>query len=154
MISSEINFSTNSICSYPTRNGVILVTTDGVSSGIGTGHAGIIWTSTTVVESFLNGGVQTKPNNWNTCYKSVYGVTTIGTTTSQDNEASNWCWRKTGLPYNWNFWDTSTRSKFYCSHLVWAAFKDLYGINTDDDGGIVWPVDLVNSKNTTIVYSK
>lgn len=147
-------FSTSSTGTYPTRYGVILVTTDGVSSGIGTGHAGIIWTSTTTVESFPNGGVQTKPNDWNTRYKSVYGVTTRGTTASQDNEASNWCRAKVSLPYNWNFWNTSIRSSFYCSHLVWAAFKDLYGINTDDDGGIVWPVDLVNSNNTYIVYSK
>lgn len=147
-------FATSSTGSYPTRYGVILVTTDGFSSGIGTGHAGIIWTTTTVIESFPNGGVQTKPNDWNTRYNSVYGITTISTTASQDNEASNWCRGKVGLPYNWNFWNTGDRNKFYCSHLVWASFKDLYGINIDDDGGIIWPVDLVNSKNTIIVYKK
>ncbi len=146
--------STLSTSSYPTRSGVILVTTDGSISGIGTGHAGIVWSSATTVESFPDGGVQTMPNNWNSRYNSVYGVTVKGTTSNQDDSASNWCYNKRGDGYNWDFWNTSTRSKFYCSQLVWAAFNDKYDINLDDDGGIIWPVDLVNTKNTSIVYEQ
>lgn len=138
---------------YPTRSGVILVTTDNTTFGIEHGHAGIILTSTQVVES-LTSGVCRMPNTWNNYYNVVYGVTVSGTTASQDTSAANWCNGQVGKPYNYVFTDTSTRSKFYCSHLVWAAFKDLYGINLDDDGGIIWPVDLVNTNNTYIVYQK
>ena len=36
-----------------------------------------------------------------------------------------------GKPYNYNYFNVSTRKKFYCSQLVWAAFKDNYGIDLD-----------------------
>jgi uncharacterized protein YycO len=148
-------FSTQSYGSYPTRNGVILVTSDAYKGLIPTVHAAIIWTSSTVVES-LSGGVTTGPNNWNTSKSTCYGVTTYGTTAAQDNEASNWCYRQKGKPYNWNYLDKNTRSKFYCSHLVYAAFMDMYGINIDTSAFItaVHPMEIVDSANTYIVYQK
>lgn len=150
---TDSGIMTASFGTYPTRYGVILVTTDNTTFGINHGHAGIIWTSTTTVESLSN-GVTRMPNTWNNYYNTVYGVTCSSTTASQDNDASNWCNAQVGKPYNYVFTDTSTRSRFYCSHLVWAAFKDKFGVNLDDDGGIIWPVDLVNTKNTYIIYTK
>lgn len=43
--------------SYPTRRGVILVTEDKYKGLIPLGHSGIVWTSTTVVESISQGVV-------------------------------------------------------------------------------------------------
>lgn len=54
---AEGNFSlknTRATGTYPTRYGVILVTADKYKGLIPTGHAGIIWTSSTIVESLSN----------------------------------------------------------------------------------------------------
>ena len=122
---------------------------------IPTGHAGIIWTSSTIVESLSN-GVTTGPNDWNTSKTSCYGISVKGTTVDEDNEASNWCYRQLGKPYNYNYFNVSTRKKFYCSQLVWAAFKDNYGIDLDtsDFGDAVHPMELVNSSKTYTIYKK
>jgi uncharacterized protein YycO len=138
---------------YPTRKGVILVTPDKLKGIIPTGHAAIVYTSTTVVES-LSGGVTTGTNNWNKTRSKCYGVTVSGTTTTQDSNAANWCYNQRGKSYNWNYLNVSTRKSFYCSHLVWAAFKDLYGIdlNTSSYGVAVHPMELVNTSRTYKIY--
>ena len=130
-------------------------TADKYKGLIPTGHAGIIWTSSTIVESLSN-GVTTGPNDWNTSKTSCYGISVKGTTVDEDNEASNWCYRQLGKPYNYNYFNVSTRKKFYCSQLVWAAFKDNYGIDLDtsDFGDAVHPMELVNSSKTYTIYKK
>lgn len=140
---------------YPTRSGMILVTADKYKGLIPTGHAAIVWVTSTVVES-LSDGVTTGPNDWNTSKKTCYGVTVRGTSTKEDDEASNWCYKQIGKPYNYNYLNVNTRSKFYCSQLVWAAFKDNYGINlnTDDFGAAIHPMEIVNSPKAQLIYSK
>lgn len=98
----------------------------------------------------------TGPNDWNTSKTSCYGISVKGTTVDEDNEASNWCYRQLGKPYNYNYFNVSTRKKFYCSQLVWAAFKDNYGIDLDtsDFGDAVHPMELVNSSKTYTIYKK
>ena len=147
--------TTSSTGTYPTRNGVILVTADAYKGLIPTGHAAIIWTYGTVVES-LSGGVTTGPSNWYSTKKTCYGVTVRGTTNDQDNEASNWCYNQFGKKYNFDYFNPYTRSKFYCSQLVYAAFLDLYGIdmNTSASGVAVHPMALVNTPETSLLYSK
>lgn len=135
---------------YPTRYGVMLVTNDG-----DWGHVGIIWTSTTTIESFPDGGVQRYDNDWNTRYYEVYGVTNTTTTAAQDNEASNRCQQQEGKPYNYSFFNIETRDKYYCSHLVWSAFKDLYGI--DVYKGFprpLGPINLALSTANVIIYKQ
>ncbi len=142
---------------YPTRKGVILSTPTNASLGGATfvGHSAIIYSSGTVVES-LGDGVTTGSNNWNSVKTKCYGVTVKGTSISQDAAAANWCHEKIGCPYNFNYLNVSTRTKFYCSHLIWASFWDLYGIdlNADSLGKIITPMELVNTDNTSIIYSK
>lgn len=138
---------------YPTRNGVILVTKDGKAGDL-IGHAGIIWTSSTTVESFPDSGVKRYSNSWNTRYSTVYGVTTSGTSVEQDNNASNIANSHYGKPYNWNFLNTNTTDSFYCSQLVYRAYLDETGLNLNQGGGIVFPIDLVQSSNTYTVYTK
>lgn len=142
---------------YPTRKGVILSTPTNASLGGVTfvGHSAIIYTSSTVVES-LSKGVTTGSNNWNSVKTKCYGVTVANTTTAQDAKAADWCHEKIGCPYNYNFLNVATRSKFYCSQLIWAAFWDLYGIdlNANTLGKIITPMELVNSDNSFVIYRK
>ncbi|MDR1754819.1 MAG: hypothetical protein LBR74_07945 [Eubacterium sp.] len=145
----------NSFGAYPRRKGVILVTADKYKGLIPTGHAAIIWTTNTVVES-LSGGVTTGVNNWNRSKKSCYGVTTYGTTAAQDSRAANYAYAKIGKPYNWNYVNKWTRNKFYCSQLVYAAYLDLFQINLDTAAYLsaVHPMELVNSSKTYTIYQK
>lgn len=141
--------------SYPTRKGIILVTGDFYKGLIPTGHAAIIYGSNVVVE-FLANGVTTGDNDWNTTKGTCYGVTVIGTTAAQDSAAADWCYSQLDKKYNYNYLDTATRSKFYCSQLVWAAFLDNYSIdlNTSAFLNAVHPLELVSSENTRLVYEK
>lgn len=142
---------------YPTRKGVILSTPTNASLGGATfvGHAAIIYSGNTVVES-LGNGVTTGSNNWNAVKTKCYGVTVKSTSSTQDAKAADWCYGKRGCPYNYNFLNVATRSKFYCSQLIWASFWDLYGIdlNAGSLGKIITPMELVNSTNTSVIYSK
>lgn len=142
---------------YPTRKGVILSTPTNASLGGATfvGHSAIIYNASTVVES-VGEGVITGSNNWNSVKTKCYGVTVRGTTVDQDASAANWCYQRIGCPYNYNFLNVTTRTKFYCSQLIWASFWDLYGIdlNADSLGKIITPMELVNSDNTYTIYSK
>ena len=138
---------------YPTRAGVILVTPDAYKNLIPTGHAAIVLNQSRVVES-LSSGVAIRSNNWRSTKKIIYGVTVNATNNTQDARAAQWCVNQVGKPYNWNYFDINTRKKFYCSHLVWAAYNDLYGINmnTSTFGKAIHPMELVNSSRTSIVY--
>ncbi len=141
---------------YPTRKGVILATNTNDSLGGKTfvGHAAIIYNAQSVVEALHK--VSLGKNNWNTTKSKCWGVTVRGTTSAQDAAAANWCYRQIGKSYNYNFANVSTRNSFYCSQLVWASFKDLYGIdlNTSTLGVIVTPMELVNTNKTSVIYSK
>ncbi len=149
------SISPQAVGTYPRRKGVILVTGDKLKGIIPTGHAAIVYAYGTVVES-LSGGVTTGANDWYQTRTTCYGVTVIGTTVAQDETAANWCYGKRGLPYNWNYLNPYTRSSFYCSQLVYAAFLDNYGINLDtgDFGVAVHPMELVNTSRTSLIYQK
>ena len=139
---------------YPTRRGVILVTPDAYKNLIPTGHAAIVWSDTKVIES-LSDGVGIHKNNWKKTKKKIYGVTVVSTNTGQDRSAALWCKNQKGKAYNWNYLDTKTRKRFYCSHLIWAAYKDKYNIdlNTSLFGKAVHPMELVNSSKTVTLYT-
>lgn len=138
--------------SYPTRKGVILVTGDKFE-WIPSGHAAIIYSSSQVVESMMD-GVTTGPNDWNSSKNVVYGLKVNDTSISEDYAAADWCYSQRGKPYNWNFFDKDTRSAFYCSQLVWAAYNDLYGIDLDTPtfGSAVYPTELVSCGETSTIY--
>lgn len=146
------SISTNSSY-YPTRAGIILVTTDG-SFGSLVGHAGIIWSSKTTIESFPSTGVKKFKNDWDSRYKKVWAVTTKKLIANQENAVSNWCANQVGKPYNWEFTKPHLRNKFYCSQLVYAGFLDKYNLNLNYGSWIVFPYDLVRTNNTYIIYKK
>ncbi|MDD4113057.1 MAG: YiiX/YebB-like N1pC/P60 family cysteine hydrolase [Herbinix sp.] len=156
--------STKSSGTYPTRKGVILVTGDKYKGIIPLGHAAIIYSAAYVVES-VSEGVVVGRNNWNTTRETCYGVTVNGTTASQDAQAANYCYQQLNKPYNFNYYDMGTRGKFYCSHLVWSSFKDLFGIDMNTSaydiriGSIViataiHPLEIVDTNKTYTIYVK
>ncbi|MCR3758871.1 hydrolase [Clostridium felsineum] len=141
---------------YPTRKGVILVTRDSNTLGVHYGHAGIIWSASTTVESMPN-GVGRYPNEWKTRYNSIKGLTTKNTTADQDAAAADWCSDQIGKPYNYNFFNINTRDKFYCSQLVWASYKDLYGMDIDPKRtipSVIIPVDLPKQDTLDTIYAR
>lgn len=149
------SLSVASFGTYPTRKGVILVTSDKYKGLIPTGHAAIIYSSDTVVESIEN-GVTTGDSDWNQSKTECFGVTVYGTTTAEDSQAANWCYNQIGKPYNWNYPNRWTRDSFYCSQLVYASFLDNFGIDLDTAAWLsaVHPMELVNSSNTYTIYEK
>lgn len=144
-----------SIGNYPRRKGVILVTKDKLKGLIPTGHAAIVWDKDLVIESKIK-GVQWGPNDWDSKKKTCYGVTVKTTTINNDRGAANWCRNQLGKDYNFNYYNVTTRSKFYCSQLVWAAYKDKYGVNlnTSKFGKAIHPMELVQSPKTKVIYKK
>ena len=138
---------------YPTRAGTILVTPDKYKGLIPTGHAAIVKSKTKVVESLIN-GVCIRENNWRSKRNKIYGVTVKKTSNTQDKKAMKWCEGKVKRPYNFDYSNVWTRSKFYCSQLVWASFKDKYYIdlNTNKFLWAVHPMELVDSPKTKLIY--
>lgn len=147
---------------YPARKGVILVTGDKYKGIIPLGHSAIIYSTTQVIESVSDGVVFGK-NNWNTSKGSCVAVTVSSTSAAQDASAADWCSGKVGLPYNYDYYNMDTRSKFYCSQLVWASFNDNYGIdlNTDEFDiflfGIkisraIHPYELATNDKVYVIY--
>lgn len=154
---SNLSKSSTSFGEYPTRTGVILVTKGKSILGAHVGHAGIVLTASTTVESENVGGVQRLPNTWKSRYSTVKGITVKGTTDTQDEAAAQWCDKQVGKPYNWDFFNINTRDKFYCSQLVWASYKDLYGIDIDSKKTIdhvILPLDLPNQDNVDTIYAQ
>jgi len=149
--------STRGFGSYPRRKGVILATADAYKGLIPTGHAAIVYSSRNVIEA-LGGkqGVVKRSNNWYKTKRTCWGVTVKKISAKKDAEAAEWCKKHLGKPYNYNYANVETRAKFYCSHLVWASFKDKYKIdlNTSAFGRAVHPLELVSTSKTRTVYKK
>jgi hypothetical protein len=113
-----------------------------------------------VVNGTLIDGVQTEPNNWNfsTRHSTCFGLDVTATNASQEAVATDWCARQKGKKFTINFFDMDSRDKFYCSKLVWAAYKDNFGVDLNTDeykttlGNPVHPMELVHSSRTALVY--
>ncbi len=138
---------------YPTRKGTILVTSDFYLGLIPTGHAAIVYNRNYVVEAVAKGVILGR-NNWMNTRREVYGLTVKKTSSGQDAYAADWAYRQRGKKYNFNYFNTSTRNKFYCSQLVWAAFYDNFRINLDTwrFGKAVHPMELVYSGYTSTIF--
>ncbi len=142
---------------YPTRKGQILITNDAYKGLIPTGHSAIVYSSTQVVESVSSVVVMGKNDWWSSKNSSAAGSVS-STTTTQDADAAEWCKGQVGKPYNYNYFNTGTRSSFYCSQLVWASFLDKYGVNLNTNvystplGNPVHPLELLANDLTYISY--
>lgn len=141
---------------YPKRKGVILVTKDSFKDEKVIGHAAIVYSEKSIIESVPSKGVTKGTNDWDSSKKTCYGLSVKGTSQQQDSSAANWCADQIGKPYNWNYINPKTRESFYCSQLVWAAFKDNCGIdlNTKKFGDAIHPLELINEDKVKIIYEK
>ena len=145
------------------RKGVILVSRDPwVQSAAFTGklgHSGIVYSTTYVVES-VSSGVSWGNNNWEKVRNAMTAVTTHNMSATQDANAAEWARNQIGKPYNWNFYNMGTRTSFYCSQLIWAAYKDKYGLDLNtsayDAGPLhaIAPTELISTPKTYTLYSK
>ena len=120
------------------------------------GHSGLVYSSSFVLESYGNkvnqNGVRFWPNDWDTRYPShTYLRSVSSTTVAQDAKAADYAyWNWLGYPYNWNFFNISTRSSFYCYQLIYAAFIDTCGVNLDPSGLPITNGTLIGS---TLCYT-
>lgn len=142
---------------YPTRKGMILVTSDFYKGLIPTGHSAIVYSATQVVESVSSGVVMGKNDWWSSKNSSAAGSVN-STTVAQDAAAAEWCKGQLGKPYNFNYFNIGTRSSFYCSQLVWASYFDNYHIDLNTDafntilGNPIHPLELLANDLTYISY--
>ncbi len=87
-------------------------------------------------------------------YSSIYGhvgvVRVKRASGEQIAQVIRWIEDRKGRPYRWPILmgvDNEDESRFYCSQLLWKAFKDVMNIDLDSDKGIlVFPDDLYNSR--------
>lgn len=151
---SEYSLS-NTRGNKPTTKGKILVTSDAYKNLIPTGHAAMVYSASQVVES-VKAGVKWGKNNWEKNKSAVYGLIVVnGSINGSEAAATEYCrLRVNKYSYNYNYLDVWTRSRFYCSQLVWAAYYDTYGINlnTATFGEAIHPMELVNSPETILIY--
>jgi uncharacterized protein YycO len=141
--------------------GDILVTLDGTSSGFewAGGHAGIVSdVPGYVVESFGNkkqglNGVRHWVNDWKTRFKKVKALWVKGAKAQDYAYVATYNRQQIGKSYNYNFFNITTTSRFYCSQLVWRAWYNR-GWNLNYGGFAVWPVDLIKSPYTIAYYSQ
>lgn len=139
---------------YPTRKGTFLSTNTKFAGLIPTGHSAMVISSSWVIES-LSGGVQWGYNNWYSTKPQAWGMTTRATTSTQDAYAADWVRWQVGKPYNYNYYDMGTRSRFYCSQLVWASFRDTTGIDLNTSAydalgfRAIHPMEFPSSANST-----
>lgn len=142
-------------------NGDIIVNLVVDSGSVGfAGHAAIVSSnSSKTIESYAKkwspikkDGVQYYSNTWNKKSGTLL-VRPKGASSTQYTKASSYAAKQVGKPYNWNFKDKNNTKKFYCSQLVWKAWK-VAGIDCEKGSipnAIIAPADLVNSTNTYVV---
>jgi uncharacterized protein YycO len=150
---SKVSLASSMLGTY----GDILVAYNASSWGINfgyPGHAAIVAIANDrTVESFPANGVQYHTNDWGS-RSNVYAMTVKGATATAYNKAASYAATQVGKPYNWNFVNPWAGDKFYCSQLVWKAWK-AQGIDVDyvTIDPIVTPMEIAKSGNTSIYYS-
>ena len=84
-------------------------------------------------------------------YVHVGVVRVRGVSADQISRVARWIGDRYGKPYRWPIiqgLDKTDQSRFYCSQLVWLAYRDVLNIDLDEDQGVlVFPDDLYNAKN-------
>jgi uncharacterized protein YycO len=87
-------------------------------------------------------------------YSSIYGhVGVVRVKRASDEQIGGvirWIEDRKGRPYRWPILmgvDNDDESRFYCSQLLWKAFKQVMNIDLDSDkGALIFPDDIYNSR--------
>jgi hypothetical protein len=153
-LSTAIGDHRNSIVFSRFTDGDIVVVLESWSVG----HAGIFDRSAySYIESWAVisanvtpvKGVQRERCSRYRAFDRAYGLT-VPSQYHHHLQARLFAQRQIGKPYVLSPIKADTRS-YYCSKLIWCAWKYTAGIDLDADGGLyVWPVDLVNSPLTAL----
>jgi cell wall-associated NlpC family hydrolase len=92
-------------------------------------------------------GVQREACEKYRAYDKAYGLW-VPSEANHGTQVRDFAAKQVRKPYNILGSKTDLRT-FYCSKLVWAAWRSVSGVDLDGDGGFwVWPIDLVNSRYT------
>ena len=157
----------NGVGVYPREAGKILVTNDWAAGLVATGHAALVADASRAWSSFpwfaspkyygeAVEGVQLEFNDWDNPnrHSTCFGLTVNGVTKAQEEATVAWCSRQVGKIYNYSFSETSGLFSYYCSQLVWDAYKKNTGINLDTlaYGWMIHPTELIDSLFTSILY--
>lgn len=90
-------------------------------------------------------------NKFASNYAHVGVVRLKGGSADQLSRVIHWVSDRKGKPYRWPIiqgLDKTDQSRFYCSQLVWLAFKDVLNRDLDVDKGVlVFPDDIYYSKD-------
>ena len=143
------------------RDGVICVTDSYASvDWFNNGHAGIVAAAPyyrATIEANPNVGVQVRYGDWASRFpsKNVWQAGVHATTVQQDHDAAVWAATQLGKPYKFPT-TLGNRDAYYCSHLVYAAYKDTAGVNLDTIKwpGFIHPFELLDTSNVSIVYRR
>ena len=143
------------------RDGVICVTDSYASvDWFNNGHAGIVAAAPyyrATIEANPNVGVQVRYGDWASRFpnKNVWQAGVHATTVQQDHDAAVWAATQLGKPYKFPT-TLGNRDAYYCSHLVYAAYKDTSGVNLDTIKwpGFIHPFELLDTSNVSIVYRR
>ncbi len=129
-------------------NGDVLVTYDNKTSGWNHGHTAIVrWDNNYIIEAMPTPGVRYHQNNWKSRFISERAFYVSGAAGSKYTNAARNAASRVGKPYAIYTSKTST-DKYYCSKLVWQAWRG-QGWDLDADGGYwVFPVDLERDAHT------
>lgn len=142
------------------RDGVICITDSYASSPhFNNGHAALMGSSKVYVTVEANpaDGVQFKDGHWFSRFSGqVYQVGVIETTIAQDQQVARWAETQINKPYNMNFLNRWTRDSYYCSQLVWAAYKDVTGVDLDTAAYLsaIHPFEILNHSRVSLLYRK
>ncbi|EFN92606.1 hypothetical protein HMPREF9278_1914 [Mobiluncus mulieris FB024-16] len=154
---------------FPTSGGSGTGTPDGSSGSLPIadfGHAGIVTCDESrcgeeTIEAYPwfasptgQDGVRHYTNNWKKGNRNHFVL--LGAKNSNRSKragAANFAEAQVGKPYS-VFASKTDYSSFYCSKLVWAAWRS-QGHDFDSNGGAwVLPMDLVNSYGTVILWAR
>lgn len=141
----------------PRTKGTILITTDKYKGVLDSGHAAIVYDHNSVVEAMGDDGIISGKNNWVKSKKEFYSCVPRKLNVDQMGRTANYCHNQIGKKYNYNFFDIDTRKAFYCSHLVYASYIDLYKINLNTDkfktplGNPIHPYEILSNSKMMVV---
>lgn len=124
------------------------------SSSWNYGHAGIGGNNGETNEAFPDTNVAIFADgyetNWQYCSTGgIYNVS--GATTSQYQTAMNYAYAQVGKKYSLNLLDGT--SAFYCSELVYNAWKQAGFTVGSNILGVITPESIMNDSDTYCVYS-
>ncbi len=115
------------------------------------GHAGIVMDDDYVIHSVPRDGVsKISMGMWIKSYgRNEYAVK--GTSKNKGEAALRYAMRQEGKPYSSDFYNKNRTDQFYCSQLVWKAWK-IMGYDLDRNGGyVVTPTDIRKDGDTTSI---